>query len=85
MIVIAALMLAQSEPWWNDYPTVEELGRGPHTLVISDGSAMTRIEYKTGPACQRARDEVRRQVAPPRSTPGIIYGPPSTKAMCVPR
>lgn len=63
----------------------ETLGRGPHTLVISDGNAMTRINYRTGRACQKARDAVRRQVAPPPSTPNTIYGRPTTKAICVPR
>ena len=64
-------------------PPVEQLGAGPHTLVVSDGAAMTRMEYKSGPVCAKARDAVRRQVAP--DTPGRIYGPPRTKAFCVPR
>jgi hypothetical protein len=63
----------------------EKLGTGPHTLVISDGKAMTRMEYKTGAACQKARDAVRRQVAPPASTPGVINGRATVKAFCVPR
>ncbi len=63
----------------------EKAGPGPHTLIISDGKGMTRMDYKTGPACQKARDEVRRQVAPPANTPSVIYGRPSVKAFCVPR
>ncbi len=63
----------------------ERLAPGPHTLVIADGTAMTRMDYKSGPACQRARDAVRRQAAPPPNTRNMIYGPPRTTAICVPR
>lgn len=90
---------ASCEPWereWNAAPIVgqvvfddliprERLGPGPHTLVISDGNAMTRSDYRTGLACQRARDSVRRQVANPPNTAGVIYGQPRVKAFCVPR
>ncbi len=61
------------------------LGPGPHTLIVSDSSAMTRMDYKTGTACQRALDAVKRQVAPPPNTKNIIYGPPRITAVCVPR
>ena len=77
--------------WWEKYPVEHDaripqrLGTGPHTLVVSDGNTMTRMEYRTGSACQRARDSVNRQVAPPAYTGGAIYGPPSVKAFCVPR
>lgn len=57
----------------------------PHTLVIVDGDATTRMDYRTAAACIRARDEVRRQVEPPPNRPGVIYGRPTTKAFCVPR
>lgn len=63
----------------------ERLGPGPHTLVISDGKAMTRIDYRTGPACQKARDEVRRQVLPAAGDGWTIYAPLSVAALCVPR
>lgn len=63
----------------------EPLGRGPHTLVISDGNAMTRVDYKSGSGCGRARDAVRRQVAAPPDTPYRIYGLSTVKAFCVPR
>lgn len=66
-------------------PQPERLGAGPHTLVISDRDGMTRIDYATGPKCQRARDEIRRQTAPPPNTATVIYGPSSVKAFCVPR
>lgn len=92
--MIAALFLLlqpQGQPW-RGYaqdpivaPAPERLGPGPHTLVITDGNSMTRIDYRTGPLCQRARDEIRRQVAPPPSTQRVIYGPPATRAFCVPR
>lgn len=62
----------------------EVLGNGPHTLVISDRNAMTRMEYKTGPQCAKARDAIVKQVTP-QPRPGIIPGPPSVKAFCVPR
>lgn len=92
-MIALALLLAQSEgkPWEKyqaapvERPAPERLGAGPHTLVISDGAAMTRTEYKTGPQCQRARDSVRRQVAPPADTQYRIYGPAKVSAFCVPR
>lgn len=71
-------------------PAAERLGPGPHTLVISDGAQMTRIDYKTGPLCMKARDEIRRQNAPGpiiRGEGGSIYAPPASRvrAFCVPR
>lgn len=72
-------------PYQKYAPVAEKLGAGPHTLVVSDGSAMTRIDYKTGPLCMKARDAIRRQVASPPDTPGRIYGPPRTRAFCIPR
>lgn len=63
----------------------EKFGQGPHTLVISDQNALTRINYPTGARCLKARDEIRRQVAPPPNTPSRIYGQSSVKAFCVPR
>ncbi len=82
-----ALLAAQVDPFnrFDDLIPKERLGAGPHTLVISEGSAMTQIHYKSGPFCQRARDETRRQVAPPPDRPGVIYGPPRVTAFCVPR
>lgn len=87
MIGAALLLLMQSPPSLAvpSTPTGERLGPGPHTLVISDGKGLTRIDYKTGAACQKARDETRRQVAPPPSSSGVYYGRPSVKAFCVPR
>lgn len=85
MIVLAMMLVAQGANSFGDLVPRERLGPGPHTLVISDGTAMTRIDYKTGAACQRARDATRRQVAPPVDTPGIIHGRSSVKAFCVPR
>lgn len=92
MIGVAVLLLLQAQPGpWDAYaPAAEKLGAGPHTLVISDGNGMTRIDYKSGPSCQKARDEVRRQNAPqpPTQTPGGGYIiPPASrvKAFCVPR
>lgn len=72
-------------PWERDPIIEEKLGPGPHTLIISDGDGMTRMEYASGPKCMKARDEVRRQNSNPPNTPGIIYGAPRVKAFCVPR
>lgn len=91
ILVLLLLAQAQSGPWdkYQSNPFAdlipERLGRGSHTLVISDGNAMTRVDYKTGMACGRARDSVRRQVASPPDTAYRIYGPPTVKAFCVPR
>lgn len=59
----------------------ERLGPGPHTLVVSDGRAMDRREYRSGRLCQAARDSVLRQVR--EQNPGLIAGGPS--AICIPR
>lgn len=91
-MMLAALLLIQAQPNPFDRfdPPAEKLGPGPHTLVISDGAQMTRIDYKTGPSCMKARDEVRRQNAPGpiiRGEGGSILIPPASrvKAFCVPR
>lgn len=84
-LAIAFVQQIDPDPWAEFKPIPERLAPGPHTLVIADGTAMTRMDYKSGPACQRARDAVRRQAAPPPNTKGIIYGPPRTTAFCVPR
>lgn len=74
------------DPWEKFNPQRNpQLGPGPHTLVIADGDTMKEFRYPSGAACQNARDEVRRQVAPPPSTRNIIYGPARVKAFCVPR
>ena len=95
MISIVLLIAAQVGPWasyqnkpnpFDQFdPKQQALSAGPHTLVISDGEQMTRMEYKSGALCQRARDAVRRQVASPPNTPTRIYGPSTVKALCVPR
>jgi hypothetical protein len=76
------------EEWWEKdsvvSPKPEVLGSGPHTLVISDGAASSRMEYKTGQQCQKARNEIRRQVKPV-APPGAILAPPRVQAFCVPR
>lgn len=89
ILILTLLLQSQANPFEKyraaaQTETVEQLGPGAHTLVISDGSAITRMEYKTGPACQKARDEVRRQ-ATPQTRPGVIYGLPRIQAVCVPR
>lgn len=97
MILLALLLIAQAQsgPWdkykpnpfdkFDAKPAPERLGPGPHTLVITDGTAMTRLDYRSGALCLRARDETRRQVAPPANQRGVIYGPARVMAFCVPR
>lgn len=95
-MMILALLAMQASPdrWWEQDEVVspfadlvprQQFGSGPQTLVISDGTGMVQMEYESGAACQRARDETRRQVAPPPATRGFIPGPASVKAFCVPR
>ena len=55
-----------------------------HTLIISDGQAMTRMDYATGDACQRAKDVVLAQVGAQR-LPNGTYLTSSVKVFCVPR
>ena len=89
MSVVAslALMAAQAVPspefntmmnQWDQggapTPEPKRLGAGPHTLVIADRSAMTKINYKSGAACERARDAARKQL-------GIT----TIRTFCVPR
>lgn len=92
LALIAPPASAQDVEGWPGYqidpvvrPAKETLGPGPHTLVISDRQGMTRIDYPTGARCIKARDAVRKQTAPPPNRPGVIYGPSSVSAFCVPR
>lgn len=65
-------------------PQTEKLGPGPHTLMIYNVRGVTRFEYRSGAACQKARDSVRKQATPPPD-PMVIYRSPSVTAVCVPR
>jgi hypothetical protein len=69
--------------WERDWPraTPDKFGPGPHTLVISDGRAITRMDYKTGSQCLKARTDIERQLAPEGG------GLPQVRirAFCVPR
>jgi hypothetical protein len=88
VVALAAQTIPPPPPGYVlDRPPVERLGPGPHTLVISDGNAMTRIDYKSGVACQRARDKVRLQTDSrlTNTNPYVIYGTPKVSAFCVPR
>lgn len=83
-MILALLLLADAaqEPWQKyQEPTPERLGPEPHTLVISDGSAMTRVDYKNESACQKARDIVRKQLDPQ----GTVIPQARVKAFCVSR
>lgn len=88
MLSCCGVASSAAENPFDKYDRVEpELGPGPHTLVISDGQAITRMEYKSGTACQKARDKVRLQTDArlTNRTPGVIYGAPRVTAFCVPR
>lgn len=65
-------------------PQPEKLGPGPHTLIIYNSKGVTRFDYKSGTACQKARDSVRQQVKP-APDPRVIYSNPGVTAICVPR
>ncbi len=85
MKVVALLVLAQAGAFDDLVPKREVLAPTPHTLLISDGKAMTRFEYKTGSLCKRARDEVRRQAHEEGLKPGVVFHNPSMTAVCVPK
>lgn len=54
-----------------------------YTLVISARQTMTRFDYPTLAACQRARDEAQRQAD--RLPPGAAAFNSGVVTMCVPR
>jgi hypothetical protein len=64
------------------------LGPGPHVLIIAkrDG-AMTRMNYRSGRACQLARDSVRKQAEPPPLAIQLLIDTrePTLTAVCVPQ
>lgn len=94
MIAAALLLLVQTPNYFDrfdpppgyviDRAPVEKLGPGPHTLIIYSSKGVTRFDYKSGPACQKARDSVRQQVKP-APDPRVIYSNPGVTAICVPR
>ena len=56
---------ATCKPWdrdWPQQPEPEKFGPGPYTLVIAEGGGFTKLEFASGVACKRARDEARRQI-----------------------
>lgn len=65
-------------------PKPKPLGPGPHTLLVSNVKGLTRFEYKSGAACQRARDAIRQQQELPASS-GLRVVVPGVTAVCVPR
>ena len=80
----------ECKPWerqWHSDPVVKPnrfTKYTQHTLIISDGQAMTRMDYATGEACRRAKDAVLAQVGA-RRLPSGAYLTSSVKAFCVPR
>ncbi len=80
--------MTSCKPWerqWDSPKHQLRLGRGPHTLVIADGKAFTRFEYRSGPACQHARDQVLRQLIPSPPSGWTVYAPIPSRVFCVPR
>ena len=65
-------------------PKPRKLGTGPHTLIIGSGPNAVQREYKSGSACERARDDVLSQVGS-RQMPGGGYFYSSVAVFCVPR
>lgn len=66
-----AALLTEPGPFDDLIPKREVLGSGPHTLVIIDREAITRIDYPSGSRCQRAKDAIRLQMTPPPAPPGM--------------
>lgn len=95
MIWALLLLQAAQKPWEKDWfadavnpfdqfdEKPAELGPGPHTLVIAVGPAITRMDYKSGASCGKARDAVLNQGSPLK--PGEVYVARRTIAFCVPR
>lgn len=63
----------------------ETLGPGPHTLIVTTNQGMTRIDYPSGERCLRARNEIRRQTAPPSNGSGLVATASIVRSFCVPR
>lgn len=59
-------------------------GPGPHTLVLTMGVHITRMDYKSGQDCQRARATALRQMGARRNPDGSITVS-SGNAICIPR
>jgi len=87
-----ALILAQAggaatpSDTWAEFPKVEKPAEkwlpGPYVLIVSLRGGITKINYKSGPACGRARDAIEgKQQAP---APGQIPLPSARIAYCVP-
>lgn len=94
VIAALALMLAQTSPTHAvaSTPKSKGLGSGPHTLLILNqrSGSSNKIEYRTGPACQKALDAIEEQSFPPtRAAPtnGVPQMPRMTsfEMFCVPR
>lgn len=84
--IVQAERAARANPFDQFEPKPVRLGPGPHTLVISDGNQITRMDYKSGTLCQRARDTIKAQFGTAQRTAGGgIFIPSSVKAFCVPR
>lgn len=88
-MILALLLLAQTIPppppgFVLVTPRAVRLGPGPHTLVIATGQHVTRMDYKTGAACQRAKEAVLAQMGARQNADGSITVA-SANAFCVPR
>lgn len=73
----------QPNPFDQFIPKSHKLGPSPHTLIIGSGPGAVQREYKSGAACQHARDEVLAQVD--RQLPSGAYVHSTVMVLCVPR
>lgn len=81
-----AKQVAKPNPFDQFDPKPIRLGPGPHTLIISDENQLTRMDYKSGQACQKARDVIRSQFGTMvRLEGGGLFVPKGVKTFCVPR
>lgn len=61
-------------------PKHPKLGPGPHTLVIIGSQVPVRVDYKSGSACEKARDAFVAQFV--AQHPGIVVS--GVTAACIP-
>ncbi len=74
----------ECKPWerqWKNPNVKPMLGPGPHTLVIIGGQEPVRMDFKSGRACQNARDAFLNQYHDQH--PNLVAS--GVTAACIPR